>query len=250
MNHLIISTEKDQLYVVGRIHTDPERPALLAMGGIWAPNDNLHELVDWFPDATVLVAPLPGMGGSVTRNFHIPTFTQSVEAAIATLLPGRRVVLLGTSTGCLVTAGVRSPQVVRHVLVEPFFRTEPLWPFTRIARKMLAAEPDRKGAYIAAWNIFGVDLERSVDRDYRGLLEGLTAPVDVLVGEAALEPERERGTAPSLTSAEDRALLAALPRATIHVGPPDSGHLVAVEGVGKAQFRKILDDALAAAAQA
>jgi pimeloyl-ACP methyl ester carboxylesterase len=248
MNHLIISTERDRLYLVGRIHTDPTRPALVAMSGIWAPADQLHELVDWFPEASVLVAPLPGMGGSKTREFHVPTFTHSLEATLEALLPNRRVVLVGGSTGCLVTLGVRSSQVVRQVAVEPFFRTAPLWPFNETARRMLSQEPDRKGAQIAAWELFGLKGDDVVDRDYRALLDGLTVPLDVLVGEAPLEPARMREAWPSLTSAEDRAMLAARPGVTIHVGGPDSGHQVAYEGEGRVQFRRILADALAAAA--
>ena len=62
MNHLIIETSHGPLYLVGRVHLDNSRPALFAIGGIWPPENFLHELIEWFPGASVLVAPLPGMG--------------------------------------------------------------------------------------------------------------------------------------------------------------------------------------------
>lgn len=248
MNHLIVSTRHGPLYVVGRLHTDADRPALVAMGGIWTPDDYFHELVEWFPGANVLVAPLPGMGGSATFNFKPRTASLMLEEMISALLTDRRVVVLGASTGCLATLGVQAPQVVRQVAVEPFFRTAPLWPFHRTARDMLAREPGKPAAALAAREIFGLEADRVEDQDYRGLLDGLKTPLDVIVAADPLEPERPLDRWPSLTSAEDRARLAAHSLVTMHDGPPNSGHYISASDDGQALIRRIVHQALRMAA--
>lgn len=247
MNHLIVSTDLGPLYFVGRIHTDVRRPVLFAMGGIWTPDDNLHEVVDWFQGASVIVAPLPGMGSTYTKTFEIAVATQVADAALETLVPGRKVVAFGVSTGCLVTLGLRSPLVTRHVALEPFFRTAPIWPFLYGAREMLRAEPDRLGAQQAAWEIFGLKDSTVTDRDYRHLLRDLQAPTDVIVGREPLEPQRSCEGWPSLTSAEDRAAMAAHPLVTVHEGPPGSGHYLQGTPEGEAQVKAVLLQALRAA---
>ena len=247
MKHLIYSTDLGPIYLVGRLYSDVRRPVLFAMGGIWTPDDNLHEVADWFGGATVLVAPLPGMSSTLTRDFDLATAARVADEAIAGIVPNRNVVAFGVSTGCIVTLGLRSPQVVRHVALEPFFRTAPLWPFLASARKILAAAPERRGAFQAADEIVGLKDDVVTDRDYRHLLDGITVPVDVLVGAAPLEPERPFNGWPSLTSAEDRALLAAHPHVTMHTGPPDSGHYLQGTPEGEAQVKALLHRSLRSA---
>ncbi|HEY3950023.1 alpha/beta fold hydrolase [Phenylobacterium sp.] len=247
MNHLILSTEHGPLYFVGRVHTDEKRPVLFVMGGIWTPDDNLHEVVDWFAGATVIVAPLPGMGSTFTNSFDIANSIRTVDAAIPALVPNRKVVAFGVSTGCLVTLGLRCPQIVRQVALEPFFRTAPLWPFLNSARAMLAAAPERKGAFQAAWEIFGLKDDAVTDRDHRHLLRDLTVPMDAIMGREPLEPERSFDGWPSLTSAEDRAAMAQNPLVTQHDGPPGSGHYLQGWPEGQALIKDVLHKALKAA---
>jgi hypothetical protein len=244
MKHLIYESELGSLYLVGRVHSDLKRPVLFAMGGIWTPDENLHEVADWFQGATVLVAPLPGMSSTLTRNFDLTAAAKVADNLLGDIVGNRNVVAFGVSTGCLVTLGMRSPQVVRHVVLEPFFRTAPLWPFLASARKMLAEAPERLGAYQAAEAIFGIKGEVTTDLDYRHLLDGLTVPVDAILGDAPLEPERAFDGWPSLTSAEDRALLAAHPQVTTHRGPPGSGHYLQGTPAGEEQVKKVLHQAL------
>ena len=45
MNHLLIQTEGGPLGIVGRIHTDLTKPALLVVSGSFPPKDFLHDLV-------------------------------------------------------------------------------------------------------------------------------------------------------------------------------------------------------------
>lgn len=252
MNHLILTTSHGSLYVVGQIYTDKRRPVLLAMGGAWTPNDFLHELVDWFPGASVVVAPFPGMGGTLTPTFDVGALTQMVDEVIGTLFHDAAVVTYGVSAGCLVTLGLRSPEIVRHIATEPFFRTAPLWPLQRTMREFILARPDKVGGAIAAKALFGYTpppAESMADRDYRYVTDGIFAPVDVILADRPLEPVRELSGWPSFTSVEDRETLAANPLVTIHHGPPDSGHWVDETPAGKALVRKILNQSLQAAAQ-
>jgi hypothetical protein len=249
MDRLIIQTGFGPLYLTGRIHTDVRRPALLAMGGIWTPDDFLHELAETFPDHSVVIAPLPGMGGSLTRTFEVASLTRSLDEAIGWLFRDLRVVAYGVSTGALVTLGLQAPQVVRHVALEPFFRTAPLWPFHKTARDFLADDPNNRGARLAAEQIFGLTSSSLEDRDYRGLLQGLRKPLDVILADQPLEPARPVVRTPSLTSREDRAALAAHPLVTLHPGPAGSGHDLSAMPAGAALVTRVLRRALLAAAE-
>ncbi|MGZ6040085.1 MAG: alpha/beta hydrolase [Phenylobacterium sp.] len=251
MNHLVLTTPYGPLYLVGRVHTNKRQPALLAMGGAWTPDNFLHEVVDWFPGASVLVAPFPGMGGSLTRTFDVTTLARAVDEVIATLLKDVPVVTYGVSTGCLVTLGLRAPEIARHVALEPFFRTAPLWPLHRAIREFIAAAPERVGGAQAAEALFGYTAppaEQIVDRDYRAVRDGLSAPTDVIVADLPLEPVRQMVGWPSFTSLEDREALAKNPLVTLHRGPAGSGHQVSDTPEGEAQIRDLLRRALLEAA--
>jgi hypothetical protein len=247
MDRLIVQTSQGPLYLAGRLHVDPATPALVAMGGIWTPRDFLHDLVNSFPDVSVIIIPLPGMGGSLTRTFEIGPLTRSLDEGISALFPRTPVVAYGVSTGSLVTLGLRAPQVVRQVALEPFFRTAPLWAFHETARAFLAAESHKQGPRIAADQIFGLTETGLVDRDYRGLLADLKTPLDVILADQPLEPRRPFESLPSLTSAADRAALAVHPRVTVHAGPPGSGHDLGVTPDGAVVVNAVLRQALAAA---
>ena len=247
MDRLIVQTSCGPLYLAGRLYTDPAIPALVAMGGIWTPRDFLHDLADAFPDVSVLIVPLPGMGGSLTRTFDVATLSRSLDEGIGALLAETPVVAYGVSTGSLVTLGLKAPQVVRQVALEPFFRTGPLWAFNEKARSFLASEPDKRGAQLAAEQIFGLTATEVVDRDYRGLLDGLQTPLDVILADQPLEPVRSLDALPSLSSREDRAALAAHPRVTLHPGPPGSGHDLGLTPEGAIVVQAVLRRALDAA---
>jgi hypothetical protein len=252
MNHLILTTAHGPLYVVGRIHANKRRPLLLAMGGAWTPADFLHELVDWFPGASVVVALFPGMGVSLTETFDVRILAQMVDEVIASMFGDVPVVAYGVSAGSLVTLGLRAPQIVRHVAMEPFFRTSPLWPLQTAMRDMILAAPEKVGGAKAAEAIFGYTAppnEKVVDRDYHHVMEGLDRPVDVILGDRPLEPVRETNGWPSFTSAADRELLTAHPRVTIHPGPPGSGHEVDQTPEGVALVKGVLHQALLVAAK-
>jgi hypothetical protein len=250
MDRLIVQTSFGPLYLAGRLHADRRAPVLFAMGGMWTPKDFLHELADQFPDASVIIAPLPGMGGSLTLNFKIADLSRAMDEVIGGLLRGLPVVAYGVSTGSLVTLGLSASEVVRQVALEPFFQTEPLWPFLETARSFLGAEPGKLNAALAAEEIFGLAGSKVTNRDYRPLLEGLRVPTDVILADSPLEPTRRVTAMPSLTSRDDRALLAAHPRVTIHPGPPGSGHDLGLTPDGALVVAEVLGKALVAAGEA
>ena len=250
MDRLIVHTSYGPIYLAGRLYMDPAMPALVAMGGIWTPDDFLHELAAAFPNVSVIIAPLPGMGGSLTRTFDIATLTRALDEAIASLFPETAVVAYGVSTGSLVTLGLRGAAVRRQVALEPFFRTAPLWAFHETARPFLASEPNKWGAQLAAEQIFGLTEAGVIDRDYRHLLDGLKTPLDVILADQPLEPVRPIQGLPSLTSREDRAALGAHPCVTLHPGPPGSGHDLGATAPGAAIVQAVLRRALDAVATA
>ena len=227
------------------------------MGGAWTPDDFLHEVVDWFPGASVVVAPFPGMGGSLTATFDIKTLSLMVDEVIATaawpagVLPGL-IVTYGVSTGCLVTLGLRAPGIVRHVALQTSAAAaRAIWPLHKTISDFIAAAPHLVGGAKAAEALFGytpAPNEKVVDRDYRHVLAGLSVPTDVIVGQVPLEPVRAISRLPSFTSVEDREALAGNPFVTIHNGPPGSGHQVNDTPEGEAQVHGLLRRALLGAA--
>lgn len=236
-----------QISLTGRLYMD-RRPAVVVMGGIWPPKDQFHEFIDWFRGVSVLVAPLPGMAGSMTKHFRVLEFSETLGEVIDHLLPTAPIVLCGASTGALVTLNLRHERIVRHVAIEPFFRTGPLWPVRKFVQQCWREHPPNPGADLAAEQIFGIRPDDCTDRDYRAVLDRLTTPADVVLGSRPLEVEHSLGQPwPSLCSVEDRELLAAHPYVTLHHASPQSGHRQdAPENL--ALIRKLLHEGLRKAA--
>ncbi|HLZ77352.1 hypothetical protein [Phenylobacterium sp.] len=249
MDFLTLQTAAGPLGVVGRIHTGPPRPALLAVNGAFPRRHHRHDLVDYFPGVSVLVVELPGMSGVPWANPTIPELTQGLEAAVRRLVGDVPIVAFGSSTSVLVTLGLRLPNICRHLLQEPFFQTENLWPFVASSRARMARNPDNAAMTRFYWEAFGIGPERLENRDYRHLLENITKPTDVIVGGAPLEPMREMDFWPSFTSGQDRAALRANPLVSLIEGPPDSGHSFGSEGGSDLLIKRRLHAALLEAAK-
>src|SRR4051794_403995 len=118
MDSLIFQTDSCSTGLVGRIHTDRRRPALLIVGGSFAPQGYMHEYVEAFAGASVLVADFPG----IRTPWDSPSVEQirrSFDQLLVDLLPGRPTVVCGASTGCLVSLGLRAPTIRRQVAIEP-----------------------------------------------------------------------------------------------------------------------------------
>jgi pimeloyl-ACP methyl ester carboxylesterase len=249
MNYLEVQTGYGPVCFVGRLYA-AIRPTLLVIGGAFPPKEFRHSCVDEFPGANVIVANIPGMK---CPSHPIPTannFSRAFDELISTLLPPPRpVVVHGVSTGCLISLGLRSPNIVHQIAEEPFFDTEDLWPLIDEFRDRLVKEPENVNLRAFLWNLFGYSTDRIVNRSYHELLDGLEPPVDVIVGREPLLPRREVDTWPSLTSAADRDFLTSNANATIHEGTPGSGHGLILDRPNAALLKQLTLDALHRAAK-
>ena len=236
MDHLLIETSAGKIGFAGRFWTDRARPCLLIVAGAFIDPGQHHEIIDWFPEATVLVANLPGMGG-------VP-WSSADAGQLAAGLGEAPLVVCGVSAGCLAAMPLKAANLRRKVLVEPFLTTQDLWPFVAYARTLLELNPGHKGLRHYLWTLFGVSETAVETRDYRHLVASLDVPTEVVVGGMPLLPERETPHFPSLASPEDRAALAANPQVTLHEGSPGAGHDVWVDPQTNALIRRLLADAL------
>jgi len=248
MDFLTLQTSAGPLGFVGRIHTDRPRPALVAVSGSFPPRTYLHDLIDLFQGANVLIVNLPGMAGVPWSAATPAQLSAGLEEAIRLLLGDLPIVAFGSSTGNLLSLGLRLPNICRRVAVEPFFQTKDLWPFIANSRQRMDRNPADVFLARYFWNVFGIGPTTVEGRDYRHLLGAITVPTDVIVGQIPLLPPRATEVWPSFTSQEDRAALTANPLVTLHEGPPGTGHSVNADPGGDALVKRTLHAALHAAA--
>ena len=242
MSRLAVHTAHGPIALVGHVHTGAPRPSLLVISGAFPPVDYKHELLARFPGANVLIGLLPGMYCPAFADPRAEVFAEAYDEVIRLLLPGQPIVAYGVSTGCLVTLSLKSPNIRRHVLQEPFFSTGPLWPFLTFARWHL--EKNTSGElHTFLDNVFGITESRVENRDYTQLLDAADAPIDVLVGEVPLEVDRASPW-PSFTSAEDRRRLVEHPHTRIFEGPRGSGHHLEATNEGADLVTRVLLSAL------
>jgi hypothetical protein len=250
MNRLIVQTRLGPLHLVGRLHAGQARPALLAIGGAFPPDDYLHDLVDKHPESTVIVGTIPGML-SPAFKFHRPAdFAAAYDEAIGALLPGQPVVAYGVSTGCLVTLGLRAANVVRQIAQEPFLNTAEIWPFVDNSQERLANYPANRPLAAFLDTMFGYRTGQTDNVDYEHLARDLRVPADVIVAQLPLAPRRDLPLWPSLTSEHDRAVFLANPLARLHEAPAGTGHNIAGVEEGELFVHQVRVEALRAASAA
>jgi len=244
MDHLVIDTSAGSIGFVGRLWTDRPRPALLVVAGAFPDPGQHHEIVDWFPQSTVLVANLPGMGGMPWSAADAPALSKGLGEAIGVVLGGRPLVLCGISASCLATLPLQAANIRRKILIEPFLTTGGLWPFLAYGRHLLTLNPGHERLRAYLWTMFGFGETTAESRDYRHLAEAIDVPTDVVVGGMPLAPERTEPYFPSLASVADRAIFAAHPKVTLHEGPPAAGHDVWIDPQTSALIRRLMGDSL------
>jgi pimeloyl-ACP methyl ester carboxylesterase len=249
MDFLTLQTSAGPFGLVGRLHTDRPRPVLLAVSGSFPSKTYLHDLIDHFPGANVLVVSLPGMAGVPWSGATPAELSLALAEAAPRLLGDLPIVALGASTGNLLALGLRLPNICRRVAVEPFFQTGDLWPFIANSRRRLASNPGDAPLQDYLHRVFGIGATSAENRDYRHLLEAITVPTTVIVGQIPLLPEREVEVWPSFTCEADRAALRANPLVTLHEGRPGTGHNVQSDPLAEALLRRVLHADLLAAAQ-
>ncbi|HEX2818141.1 MAG TPA: alpha/beta hydrolase [Phenylobacterium sp.] len=245
MEYLTIQTGGGPISLLGRILTDQPRPSLVAVRGSFPPREQMLDLQTYFHGANVLFVTWPGMAGSFwAENPNVEGLTRGVEQAVEMLLPDAPIVAFGASTGNLVSLGLKLPNICRRVAVEPFFQTRDLWPFIANSRERMKLNPGHELMARFFWEVFGIAEDRLENRDYGRLLDGVSVPTDVVVGQAPLLPVRDVESWPSFTSAEDRARLAANPLVTLHEGPPGTGHTHGLVGQSYGQTKRLIHAAL------
>ncbi|HZZ67913.1 MAG TPA: hypothetical protein VFE18_07050 [Phenylobacterium sp.] len=113
---------------------------------------------------------------------------------------------MGVSAGALVAAGLRCPQLVARVFVEPFFSTAKLEPLAAVVRDHQSEISEPFWPWL--WTVLGISAEAIEDRRYEHLLVG-DLPIYAVVGDVPLS-KPITGQLPSLTDEADRARLAAV----------------------------------------
>jgi len=255
MNYLHVRTSGGIFGFVGAVHIDRPRPVLLAVNGSF-PNDTyLRDLPARYPGANVLIVDLPAMGSPWMAS-DVPRMTKGLGEAVTHLTRDLPLVVYGASTGNLLSLGLQMPTVFAKVAYEPFLSTDSLGPFFEFVRGYVARCPEETDVRQYMEAIFGVTIEiddgmvveRHQRQDWGYLADGLTVPTDVVVGSIPSTTKLEVGW-PSLTSEEDRDRLRRNPLVTIHEGPPNTGHDVAVKGAGKQLAERLIHAALLKASE-
>ncbi|HEX3888001.1 MAG TPA: alpha/beta hydrolase [Phenylobacterium sp.] len=221
------------------------KPAVLAITGACAePDDMMKTPAVVAPAWDAAVVRLPGNGTPVLAETSIAAWATAVGELVETAFAGRLVVLVGLSVGALVALGVRSGQVRRVIAVEPPLAMRKLWPMAQALRTRWRDDPGARD-FIEA--VFGVAGEAQAERTYFDLFAG-APPIDVIVGETPLYPERPLPRFPSFVDESERAWLAARPGVSLHVAQ-GAGHNIHVFAPGL--LRQVLlaglDKALAGA---
>lgn len=218
----------------GRVTVEPRvgggaAPALLCIRGIWAPKGQLTELLHVFPRHDMIIGDIPGMWSQPPDPSTIETFARIYDDVIRQLLPQRPVVVLGVSTGALVSLAMKSPQVRGMVVVEPFLSTADVWPLIQNMQHRLisnAAVPHIAVTRKYIYEIFGYTEDSVENIDFAPLLDALSVPTSAIVGAVPLGEPRQLAQWPSLAGPRTRDLLSSHERVEFYEGPPESGHNV------------------------
>ncbi len=215
---------------VVRVWTTPQppgtlRPMVFAIPGMLSTTDNFIALGDSFGLlADLCLMRLPIAMATRLADGSLGALSQMVGGLIEELFPGRPVLLLGMSSGALIALGVRAANLARIIAIEPPLVTGELWPITTQLDDYLRGTKDPATTAFALETL-GVGEDRIARHDHLGLLNGLNVPVDVLLGEEPLRPERKVARFPSLVGEPERRALAAQPGVRLHI-VPGTGHNV------------------------
>lgn len=198
---LRITTSSCVVTVNGRLSPGRD-PALLLIRGYGAPQDAFDELLDALPDAPILLGDLPGMWSAPPETANIETFATAYDEVVATALPERPIVVMGSSVGALVALGMKSPQIVSRILIEPFFRIAPLWPLIEHLKGQLRLYPDDTVRQRYIGDLFGVTPEGDGGLEFWSFLDTSTGPLSAIVGNVPLGSPRSLATWPSFSDEE------------------------------------------------
>jgi pimeloyl-ACP methyl ester carboxylesterase len=217
------------------------RPILLIITGAYAGETLLDHTHTAFPGHDVLRAHLPGNHCPQLVATSIGAYAAAYTEALEAVALGRPVAVVGLSTGALVAMALRNRCVRALVAVEPPLLTEHLWPLDERLQRSTPEDAE------FVWAVFGIGRGPIVGRNYASVLESLSVPTTVLIGDIPLLPRRPLETIPSLVDDQARALLGRNPHVRIVV-VPNAGHNIPRQGT--LVMLKAMQDACAQAARA
>jgi pimeloyl-ACP methyl ester carboxylesterase len=224
MARIEVETERGPIWFWGE---DRGLPVVLVVTGFRASADTWEPRTFQPVGFDFLRTHLPGNHCPPLDEISVEAYADALEAALASRFPGRPLLVVGQSAGALVALALRSPEIRRLVLLEPPLRSDDLWPLNE-ALDPAQGLSDYELSQLSA--LFGVGAACVVGMDYRPLLDGLTVPTRVLLGDAPLLPRRPLPRWPSLVDDDSRAALKANPlvRRTVVAG---AGHGVQMEAL-------------------
>lgn len=206
-----------------------DRPLVVAIAGAFAiARGPLFHLAPHLPNAEVVTGHLPGNHCPPLVATSVGVFAAAYSHVVATAFANRPVIACGASIGGLVAMGLKAPQIRAGLLMEPPLVMNKLWPMWPMLRRRLTEHRGDTELRRFIFNVFGVTEEGVEDRRFAGLLDTLTTPTQVLVGERPLFPERSFDKLPSLVDEPERALMAAHPKIRLSV-MQGAGHNVPQE---------------------
>jgi Glycosyl transferases group 1 len=205
--------------------SNTERPLVFAIPSVLSSVDDLTIILNnlgLLADGCLMG--LPSGSASALSACSMAELSRLVGELIEARFADRRVVALGVSTGAVIALGVRAANLARIVAVEPPLVTRGLWPVIQPLREHLRKVRDPvANAFIL--EAFGVSEDRTEALSHLGALRDLEVPVEVVLGETPLQPQRELNRFPSLVDEPERRFLAALPGVRLHLAR-GAGHNV------------------------
>jgi hypothetical protein len=205
MERRIIETDLGPIWLWGLAEAfTGDRPVVLVIRGTLPLRHDLEWLES--PSHDLVFAHLPGFHCPLAVTSSVGVFIAAFDAVIRRTFDGRRLIVLGSSAGALVAAGLRSPQIVARMFIEPFFSTAKLTALAPLMRELMVAV-NQQWFRDWVWSVLGIADDAVADRRYAHLLTG-DLPIYALVG----DPKRRIAPPeqlPSLTDEADRALLVA-----------------------------------------
>jgi hypothetical protein len=181
-------------------------PVVFAIGGALPRKGELEWLS--VENAGIVYANLPGFFCPPFPSNSIEHFVEAFDSVIESAFRGRPVTAFGLSTGAVVTAGLRSPQIVGKLLVEPFFSTAKLWPLVEVIRGAMPTASEAYQRWCWGWctDVLGIAAQTVTDRRFDHL-PCLETPTVAVLGSIPLQPPRSMQGLPSFTDQDDRRLL-------------------------------------------
>ena len=181
-------------------------PVVFAINGALPRKGDLEWLS--VENATIVYANLPGFFCPAFPGNSVERFVEAFDRVIESAFRGRPVTAFGLSAGAVVTAGLRAPQIVGKLLVEPFFSTAKLWPLIEVIRGALPTTSEAYQRWCWEWctDVLGISAQAVADRRFEHLL-CLETPTVALLGSISLQPPRPMQGLPSFTDEDDRRLL-------------------------------------------